>query len=74
MHRRDEIRQLSPEYAAQLFRANLASAFFFGGYVRVTTLLFMSPPDKLKDMMLPLRKMMTVSIFVLVFVVVVCFG
>ncbi|MDR3481121.1 MAG: hypothetical protein P4L91_10445 [Burkholderiaceae bacterium] len=64
MRRQAEIRQVSPEYAAQLFRTNLASTLFFRGYLRVTTLLFMSPPDQLKDMMFPMRKMMAVSIFV----------
>jgi hypothetical protein len=64
MRRQAEIRQVSPEYAAQLFRTSFVSAFFFRGYLRVTTLLFMSPPAPLKDMMLPMRKMMAISIFV----------
>jgi hypothetical protein len=45
----------------------LLLVLFFRGYLRVTTLLFVSPPVPLKNMMFPMPKMMAVSIFISLF-------
>lgn len=64
MRRQNEIRQVSPEYAAQLFRTSSVSAFIFKGYLRITSLLFISPPAQLEGMMRPMRKIMAASLLV----------
>jgi hypothetical protein len=74
MRHEREIRQSSNEYATELFRANFFYSFLAGGSVCATTLLFVPPPEGLKEMMRPIRKMEAISMFFLALSVILYFA
>jgi hypothetical protein len=62
MRNEKAIRQSSSEYASQLYRSRIVATILQGGSVRVTTLLFMSPPSELREMIYRKRSWDTIAL------------
>lgn len=56
------VRESSKNYAEQLYRSNFFLTLLMQGSVRITTLIFVSPPKDLKVEMLPIRRMEVISV------------